>query len=428
MRFLFTTFEGGGHVPPALLMAATLRSRGHEVLVVSDPVNVHAVRAAGLDFTAWRTAPRRTAAAQADDPLQDWRRRWPPAVVRAVCEAVATGPADSYARDTQDLIRAFDPDLIVSNELLLGCLVAGEAEARPVALLTGNLWPYPTRTDLPPFGPGWAPARTVRAQKTHDYGRSLIRRWFDAGLPALNAARQSHGLAPLDAVLDQLNVAKKVVLGASRTFDYGLEPPAGFVHAGPLIDLPPAPGPDPATGPARRPQVLISFGTTFQNQTAAMARCLRALAPLAVDVIATTGPAVDPDALPRPANARVLAWADHDRVVPQCSLVICHGGHGTLVRPLRHGVPVLCLPMGRDHPENGRRLVEHGAGLTAPASASPHRLRRLVRRLLDDVGYARAADRLGRRMLAEQPHERAAGVAALEGLAAEAAGRRARVA
>jgi UDP:flavonoid glycosyltransferase YjiC (YdhE family) len=424
MRFLFTTFEGGGHVPPALLMAAALGRRGHEVLFVSDPVNAAAAEAAGLAFAPWRSAPRRTAAAQADDPLQDWRRRWPPAVVGAVCEAVMTGPAEAYAHDTRDLIRTFDPDLIVSNELLLGCLIAAEAEARPAALLTGNLWPYPTRPDLPPFGPGWAPARTERARRAHDYGRAMIGRWFDAGLPALNAARQAHGLPALAAVLDQLDAAATVVLGASRTFDYGLEPPDGFVHAGPLIDLPPAPAP----AAAERPRVLVSFSTTFQNQSAVMARCLRALAPLAVDVIATTGPAVDPRDLPRPANAQVVAWADHDRIVPDCGLVICHGGHGTLLRPLRHGVPVLCLPMGRDHPENGRRLVEHGAGLTAPAGASPRRLRRAVRRLLDDGRYAQAAERLGRRILAEQPHERAAGVAALEGLAAEGAARLSRAA
>lgn len=427
MRFLFTTFEGGGHVPPALLMAAALRLRGHEVLFVSDPANADAARAAGLAFAAWRTAPRRTAVAQADDPLQDWRRRWPPAVVGAVCEAVMTGPAAAYASDTRALIRRFDPDLIVSNELLLGCLVAGEAEDRPVALLTGNLWPYPTRSDLPPFGPGWTPARTARARRIHDHGRALIGRWFDVGLPALNAARRRHGLSPMDTVLDQLDTAATVVLGASRTFDYGLEPPKGFIHAGPLIDLPPAPAQTAAKGPAA-PKVLVSFSTTFQNQTAVMARCLRALAPLDVEVIATTGPAVDPRDLPRPANAQVVAWADHDRLVPECRLVICHGGHGTLLRPLRHGVPVLCLPMGRDHPENGRRLVEHGAGLTASSTASPQRLRRLVRRLLDDGRYAEAANRLGRRIVAEQPHERAVGVAALEALAAKAAAHLARAA
>ena len=33
---------------------------------------------------------------RADDPLQDWRHIWPPAVVKAVCNAVMTGPAEAY--------------------------------------------------------------------------------------------------------------------------------------------------------------------------------------------------------------------------------------------------------------------------------------------------------------------------------------------
>jgi hypothetical protein len=35
-RFLFTTWEGGGHVQPLLLVARDLRDRGHEVLILSD--------------------------------------------------------------------------------------------------------------------------------------------------------------------------------------------------------------------------------------------------------------------------------------------------------------------------------------------------------------------------------------------------------
>ncbi|QBX38302.1 glycosyltransferase [Brevundimonas sp. S30B] len=417
MRFLFTTFEGGGHVPPALLAASALRQRGHEVLLVSDPVNEDAARAVGLAFAPWRTAPQRTAVAQADDPLQDWRRRWPPRVVKAVCDAVMTGPAEAYANDTRTYIDAFSPDLVVSNELLLGAMIATESSSRPLALLSGNLWPYPTRPDLPPFGPGWPLPRTSHAVRFHQEARQMIQRWFDAGLGDLNRARVAHGLAPLSGVVDQLAAAALVVLGTSRTFDYGLMPPSPFIHAGPLIDLPEATTARPATS-RPRPRVLVSFSTTFQNQAPVMARCLRALAPLDVDVIATTGPALDPGTLPAPGNAKVVAWADHDVVVPECDLVICHGGHGTLLRPLRHGVPVLCLPMGRDHPENGRRLAFHAAGVVTSRDTSTRRLRALAKGMLANPAYAAAAGALGRRIVHEQAEERAAGLAALERLAA----------
>jgi UDP:flavonoid glycosyltransferase YjiC (YdhE family) len=418
VRFLFTTFEGGGHVPPAILMASALARRGHDILFVSDEANRTAVRAEGLKFAPWRSAPSRQRTAQADDPLQDWRRRWPPAVVRAVCDAVATGPASAYAHDTQAFIQEFAPDLVVTNELLLGCMVACEATDTPCALLTGNLWPYPTRLDQPPFGPGWAPPQGRAAKRAHESARAMIERWFDAGLAPLNTARAQFGLPPLAKVLDQTLTARVVVLGASRAFDYGSASPSPFVYAGPLIDLPaPAAAPDLTTPP----QVLVSFSTTYQNQAGVMARCLRALAPLAVRVVATTGPAVDPASLPATPNARVVTWGDHDELVPASALLVCHGGHGTLVRALRHGVPVLCLPMGRDHPENGRRLTHHGAGLMVSRNAGVRVLRHKIRRLLEDDQFAAAAGRLGDRIMRDQPVERQGALLALERAAGSSA-------
>lgn len=419
MRFLFTTFEGGGHVPPAILMASALARRGHDVLFVSDEANRAAVCAEGLAFATWRAAPSRQRTAQADDPLQDWRQRWPPAVVRAVCDAVATGPASQYAQDTRAFITEFAPDLVVTNELLLGSMAACEATDTACALLTGNLWPYPTRLDQPPFGPGWGPPRGRAAEGAHRSARAMIESWFDVGLVSLNAARAQQGLPPLAKVLDQTQTAKIVVLGASRAFDYDSSSPKPYVYAGPLIDLP-APVMKPSR--AEPPQVLVSFSTTYQNQAGVMARTLRALAPLAVQVVATTGPAVDPASLPATPNARLLTWGDHDELAPASALVICHGGHGTLIRPLRHGVPVLCLPMGRDHPENGRRLVHHGAGLMVSRHASISRLRQRIRQILHNDEFRVAAGRLGDRIVKDQPIERRDAILALERAAGLTAG------
>jgi UDP:flavonoid glycosyltransferase YjiC (YdhE family) len=134
MRFLFTTFEGGGHVPPLLVVAGELRRRGHAVRVVSDQANRATVAAAGLEFDAWRRAPNRRLAAQPNDPLQDWRSRWPAAVVRALCEGVICRPAAAYAADTLAMLGEFEPDLVVSNELLFGVHAATEAAGRPLAL------------------------------------------------------------------------------------------------------------------------------------------------------------------------------------------------------------------------------------------------------------------------------------------------------
>ncbi|HEX2558856.1 glycosyltransferase, partial [Phenylobacterium sp.] len=361
MRFLFATFEGGGHVPPALMVARRLADDGHDVLLLSDEANRAAARAQTLSFTPWATAPNRLRAGQADDPVRDWRSAWPPAVVRAVCDAVITGPAARYAVDAAEVIDAFRPDIVVSNELLFGVMAAAEARSVPLALLTGNVWCFPTRPDLPPFGPGFPPARGRFGRGREQTSRKWIAGLYDAGRTDLNAARANLGLRPLARTLDQLDAADLILIGASQVFDYDASAPPPFAYAGPLIAVPEwaaaRPPPDLA---GDGPLVLVSFSTTFQNQAEIVARCIRALKKLPVRGLVTLGPAVDPKGLPSAPNVTVVESASHDAVMPHCAAVICHAGHGTVVRPLMNGVPVVCIPTGRDQPENAARIAWRG--------------------------------------------------------------------
>jgi UDP:flavonoid glycosyltransferase YjiC (YdhE family) len=416
LRFLFTTYEGGGHVAPAILLAGLMQSRGHEVLFVSDEANRTAATVAGLAFRAWRTAPNRVGVGQADDPMKDWRHVWPPAVVGAVCDAVITGPADAYAADAEALIREFRPHLVVTNELLFGVILACEALGQPVALATANLWPFPDRGEVPPFGPGWPQARTEFERRREASARPLISRWYDVGLPALNAARRARGLHPLDRALDQLEVARPILLGCSAAFDFDAPARSPFIYAGPLLKLGRGTPAHPLVAPDRR-NILLSLSTTYQRQKGMYVRCVRALAALDANIIVTTGPAVRPGDLPTAPNLRIVNYAPHDQIVPYVDLVVCHGGHGTLMRPILYGVPVLCLPMGRDHPDNGRRLVEHGAGLVSSRRSPVLLIRHKAQRLLRDFRFRHAAQQLGRRVADTAERERQEAIAALEAAA-----------
>jgi UDP:flavonoid glycosyltransferase YjiC (YdhE family) len=410
MRFLFTTFEGGGHVPPMLVVARELRRRGHVVRVVSDEANRAAVLAAGLDFDPWRRAPNRREAARPDDPLDDWRNRWPARVVRAICDAVMCGPAAAYAADTLAMLGEFEPDLLVSNELLFGVMAAAEAAAVPLALLTANVWCFPTRTDLPPFGPGFAPARYEWQSRRDHATRRMIAAMYDAGLDDLNGARRRLGLAPLAATLGQLQAARLVVLGTSRAFDFGDDPPPSpFRYAGPLFEEDPAatPGEARLLDP-RRPNVLVAFSTAYQGQAPLVGRCIEALAPLPVHGIVTRGPALADAPLPAAANVEVVERAAHGALLPHCAAVVCQGGHGTLLRALLRGVPVLCIPTGRDNFDNARRLVEREAGLRLRRGSSVRGIRRALEALVGEPRWRERAAALGAAVRTEADHGRRA--------------------
>ena len=393
MRVLFTTFEGGGHVPAPMLAAQSLQESGHEVLLVSDRCNGPAARAKGLPFQPWHRAPDRGTLGAADG-LSDWRTRWPPSVIRRICVDVATTPALAYAEDVLAFAADFRPDVIVSNELLFGAMMAAERLQIPLALLTANVWCYPTRDDVPPFGPGYPLAKS-RSDFTRDrITRKLIRGFFDVGLPDLNNARAEIGLTPLQHTLDQLDVADRILIGAAAAFDFGVEDPLSpFVYCGPLFETPgwAAGGFEmPDNG---RPNVLISFGTTFQNQREVVIRAMKAVQTLPVNAIVTLGPAMSDADLPKVENVHVVTQASHDQIVPQCAAVICHGGHGTLLRPLAHGVPVVAMPMGRDHADNAARLEWLGAGLRVSEKASPARIRRALTQVLAEDEYRKNAQK-----------------------------------
>ncbi|MEJ1937912.1 nucleotide disphospho-sugar-binding domain-containing protein, partial [Nostoc sp. NIES-2111] len=90
----------------------------------------------------------------------------------------------------------------------------------------------------------------------------------------------------------------------------------------------------------------------------------------------------------------------------RAACVVTHAGHGTVMRALSHGLPLLCMPMGRDQNDNAARVVARGAGLRLPETASAGEIRSALLALLEDPGFRRAATQLGRAVrFAEPPDE-----------------------
>jgi len=81
-------------------------------------------------------------------------------------------------------------------------------------------------------------------------------------------------------------------------------------------------------------------------------------------VVATTGRALDPEALgPVPDHVVVEEFLPQAAVLERADLVVSHSGSGTMIGALVHGIPQVALPRGTDQPENAALLVRAGAGL-----------------------------------------------------------------
>jgi hypothetical protein len=243
-RFLFTTWEGGGHVQPLLLAARDLKARGHDVLILSDRCNDVDAAALDLPFRTWTTAPSQTGKRREDDRLKDHEADNPLEVIHRLIDRVIAGPALAYAQDTLAAVEDFKPDAVVSQELLFGVMAAAESRALPLALFTANIWSLPTLAGVPPFGAGMLEAASDEERAMHAMVSQMSRGFFQAGLPSLNAAREALGLAPLADLFAQLEKADKILLGTSRAFDFAPNPlQAPLPTRAPISLIRPGPNP-----------------------------------------------------------------------------------------------------------------------------------------------------------------------------------------
>jgi UDP:flavonoid glycosyltransferase YjiC (YdhE family) len=150
--------------------------------------------------------------------------------------------------------------------------------------------------------------------------------------------------------------------------------------------------------------VLVGFSTSFQNHAACLQRVIDALADLPVRVLVTLAGAILPDEVQARTNTVVVESAPHDVVMREASLVVTHGGHGTVMTALMHRLPMLVLPHGRDQGDNAVRITERGAGLSLSNTAPTEEMRAALTRLLDEPSFGTSARRLGDAVAAEAEH------------------------
>jgi MGT family glycosyltransferase len=163
-----------------------------------------------------------------------------------------------------------------------------------------------------------------------------------------------------------------------------------------------------APPPGDAPLVLVGLSSTFQDQLPLLRRVTEALGRIDVRGVVTTGPAIDPADVPAPPNVTVVRSAPHREVLRHAAAVVTHAGHGTTMKALAAGVPVVAVPMGRDQLEVAVRLVARGAGVRVSPRAGAAKLAAAVQRVLDRPEHRHAAQRLAAAIGEESAHDRAA--------------------
>lgn len=372
-KILWACWDGGGNLPPSLGIADALRASGHHVVFAGRAEMIGRVRAAGFEQ-------------------------------RELTQAYTL--LDRYGPHPQQRIFAYLSSPAVGRELL--GVVAEEA---PDLVAIDAMFGAALHV-APQFG---APSAVV----VHTFLRRMLGAW-QANLRMQSEYRQAAGFAPLPD-LDALWGARDLVqVNTLDDFDgTAANPWSNVRHGAPVLDeerrafTPDLPWP----AEDARPLVLLSFSTVLEQRSPLMLqRALDALAELPVHVAATTGAIVDPAELTVPANAAIFRFASHEALMKRAALVLTHGGHGTAMRALRHGLPMVLTPAGAgDQPFVGAAVQEWGAGRALPRDAPATALRDAVRSVLDNNACRERAACLARRLRGQDGARSAA--QALAGLA-----------
>ena len=204
-----------------------------------------------------------------------------------------------------------------------------------------------------------------------------------------------------------------VLTSAAFEFGGGARVPANVRYCGPRLDDPAWTGEwsEPA---GEGPLVLVSLSTTTQGQDPMVRRVVRALGGMDVRGLVTTGPSFDAAGIAAPDNVTIVASAPHSAVLPRADAVITHAGHGTVIKALANGVPLLCLPVGRDQPDTAARVAACGAAFGFAQGLQRGRSPGPSGRCSASPVTGPAAERMAAAIAADVEHDRA--VAEIEAL------------
>jgi UDP:flavonoid glycosyltransferase YjiC (YdhE family) len=371
-RILLGAFGDPGHAFPMIALGRALVARGHEVTLQTWARWREHVEAEGMAFA---TAPEYQVFPQGPKPLDFYE-----AVVHATL-------------DTRPLVRELRPHVAVADVLTLAPALAAELEGVPWATLVPHIYPHGAR-DFPIYSLGARLPRSALGRRLWRAAQRPVDRGLELGRSELNDTRERVSLPPLPHVHG--GISRQLALVATfPQLEYPRTWPEHVHVVGPLMWEPPTA--DVELPPGEQPLVLIAPSTAQDEEHRMLRAALRGLADAPVRVLGTWNRRLPPRPLPVPDNARLVDWVSYSRTMPRCDVVVCHAGHGTLVRALSSGCVVVACPAVGDMNENAARLDWAGAGVRVPRRfVTPRVVRLAVERALGEASITVRAQELAR--------------------------------
>jgi UDP:flavonoid glycosyltransferase YjiC (YdhE family) len=358
---LFTCRPLTGHFDPLLPLAEAARSAGHAVAFASgDPV---ADRAREAGFLAFEAGPP-------DSFRAEWTPRFPNFTTLVgdaqreffFTEIFANLELAPRADDLVSIMTEWRPHLVVHEVAELAAPMISTSMGIPyVDVGYGSLIP---RSLLLAAGTAAAWHWRARGLDPHSVAGLFHHLYIDPCPPSL----QQPEIADLDAV--QL-----------------IQPTVARPHSN---ERPPWIGALP-----HDQTVYLTLGTIWNTDIAVFRLVIDALHDR-VNLVVTIGRQNEPGVLgPQPDGVIIRSYIPQHEILPWCDAAVIHGGSGTVLGALAHGVPMLVLPQGADQWSNAERVATAGAGRRLLRDqVTTTSVRAGMAALLDEPSYRDAATRI----------------------------------
>ena len=363
MRVLVTANGATGHLRPMIGLAQGLERAGAEAIVITDVALQDNAEMGSLQS---RRLPGFEDEVDRVSRIQSQINR-PPTERPAAAIRFFLAKSEACLPTLLGLIEELRPDAIIRESTFWGSWLAGELTGTPVAAF--NFHRPALASALDAFTGGEFSAARVRAGLPDDPELSSMDRCMTlVGLPAswigsdLTLSPNTHLIQPPEPETTDDGSVDELVAGL----------------------------PD-------QPTVYVTLGTTFNGEPGVFEMVLEGLRDVDANVIATTGGAIDPTSFgPQPVHVRLARYIPQGALLARCNAVVAHGGYGSLMGALKHGLPVVSVPLAApDNAGNASRLEQLGAGVAVHEHArSPRAVTEAVRAVLTDGRYRVAAQGL----------------------------------
>ncbi|MGZ8618445.1 MAG: glycosyltransferase [Actinomycetota bacterium] len=351
-------------------IANVLFERGHRIVFVIDESFEGVLEAKGFEERMMRMSPPEENADPTADPWAEFIRVTAPefrkptieqieTVTKPIWEALVAGAQYSHARimEIWDDVR---PDVVVTDNVT-GYPAVELASAPWVRFVSAN--PLEMRdANLPPVLSGLPVTdRTEWAAWADEYHRQ-----HEALLKDHNDFRVSVGTDPCPP--DEFNTYSKwlnlYLFPEAADYDRAEPLDATWHRLQSTVRTSDAPFDVQEHLPGDGKVVYLSLGSLGCMDAALMQRLIDALGTTGHRTIVSMGPLKDQMTLG--PNMYGDQFLPQPSILPQCDLLITHGGNNTVCEGFHFGLPMIGLPLFWDQYDNAQRLQETGFGRRLP--------------------------------------------------------------